>query len=216
MAADRVIRVLIADDQELMRRALEAVIGVQDDQEVVGSVGSGEDAVRTALETNVDVVLMDIRMGQLDGIAACAQIRRHRPQSRVLILTTFDLDEYLFRSVAAGASGFLTKDTPSAAVAAAVREVHAGRSMVSPRATRALIDRIARVAPDAAGVAAALTDRERDVLALLARGFSNAEIARELFIAESTVKTHVGTLTRKVGVRDRLHVVVWAYQNGIF
>ncbi|CAM3557361.1 response regulator transcription factor [Occultella aeris] len=216
MAADRLIRVLIADDQELMRHALEAVIGVQDDQEVVGSVGSGEDAVRTALETNVDVVLMDIRMGQLDGIAACAEIRRHRPQCRVLILTTFDLDEYLFRSVAAGASGFLTKDTPSADVAAAVREVHAGRSMVSPRATRALIDRIARVAPDAAGVAAALTDRERDVLALLARGFSNAEIARELFVAESTVKSHIGSLTRKVGVRDRLHVVVWAYQNGIF
>ncbi|WP_154794429.1 response regulator [Occultella kanbiaonis] len=216
MAADRVIRVLIADDQELMRRALEAVIGVQDDQEVVGSVGSGEAAVRTALETDVDVVLMDIRMGQLDGIAACAEIRRHRPRSRVLILTTFDLDEYLFRSVAAGASGFLTKDTPSVDVAAAVREVHAGRSMVSPRATRALIDRIARVAPGAVGVAAALTDRERDVLALLARGFSNAEIARELFVAESTVKSHVGSLTRKVGVRDRLHVVVWAYQNGIF
>lgn len=216
MAADGVIRVLVADDQELMRSALETVIDVQDDQRLVAAVGSGDDAVRRTLEIAVDVVLMDIRMGRMDGIEACAEIRRHRPGTNVLMLTTFDLDEYLFRAIAAGACGFLTKDTPSTDIAAAIRDAAAGRSVVSPRATRVLIDRIARVAPDTAAVAADLTERERDVLALLARGFSNAEIARELFVAESTVKTHVGSLTRKVGVRDRLHVVVWAYQNGIF
>ncbi|ACQ80076.1 two component transcriptional regulator, LuxR family [Beutenbergia cavernae DSM 12333] len=216
MAADDVIRVLVADDQELMRSALGTVIDVQPDMRLVGSVPSGEDAVREALAVSVDVALLDIRMARMDGIEACAEIRRHRPDTRVLMLTTFDLDEYLFRSVAAGASGFLTKDTPGADVAGAIREVHSGRSVVSPRATRALIDRIARAAPDAAAVAADLSPRERDVLALLARGFSNAEIARELFVAESTVKTHVSSLTRKVGVRDRLHVVVWAYRNGIF
>lgn len=216
MAADGMIRVLIADDQELMRSALETVIDVQDDQRLVGSVGSGESAVQRALEVTVDVALIDIRMGRMDGIEACSEIRRHRPNTRVLILTTFDLDEYLFSSVAAGAAGFLTKDTPSADIAAAIREVHAGRSVVSPRATKALIDRIARAAPEAAAVAADLTGRERDVLALLARGFSNAEIARELFVAESTVKTHIGSMTRKIGVRDRLHIVVWAYRNGIF
>lgn len=216
MAADAVIRVLVADDQQLMRSALETVIELAPDLRLVGSVATGEDAVRTALEKSVDVVLMDIRMARMDGIEACAEIRRHRRDTRVLILTTFDLDEYLFRSVAAGAAGFLTKDTPAADLADAIREVHADHSVVSPRATRALINRIAHAAPDAEAVATDLSPRERDVLALLARGFSNAEIAQELFIAESTVKTHVGSLTRKVGVRDRLHVVVWAYQNGIF
>ncbi len=216
MVADEVIRVLVADDQELMRSALETVIDVADDLRLVGSAATGQDAVRLVHEASVDVVLMDIRMARMDGIEACAEIRRRRPDTRVLILTTFDLDEYLFRSIAAGAAGFLTKDTPGVEVADAIREVHAGRSIVSPRATRALIDRIARARPDAAMVAAELSPRERDVLALLGRGFSNAEIARELFVAESTVKTHVSSLTRKVGARDRLHVVVWAYRSGIF
>ncbi|RKS68344.1 LuxR family two component transcriptional regulator [Actinomadura pelletieri DSM 43383] len=208
------IRVLIADDQELMRSALETVIDVQDDMELVGSVPNGEAAVAMCVERRVDVALMDIRMGALDGIEASAQIRRLRPETRVLILTTFDLDENLFRAVAAGAGGFLTKDTPGSEVAAAIREVHAGRSVVSPRATRALIDKIAGRG-SGEGAAVAFSEREREVLALLARGFSNAEIADELFIAESTVKTHVGSLIRKIGVRDRLHIVVWAYQNGV-
>jgi DNA-binding NarL/FixJ family response regulator len=209
------IRVLVADDQELIRSALTTVVDVSDDLELVDAVPDGESAVRTCLERQVDVVLMDIRMGALDGIEASAEIRRHRPETRILILTTFDLDEYLFRAIGAGAGGFLTKDTPGTEIAAAVREVHAGRSVVSPRATRSLVDRIAGTSRPHASASVRLSERERDVLGLLARGYSNAEIGRELFVAESTVKTHVGSLIRKVGVRDRLHVVVWAYENGM-
>ncbi|MDN5896700.1 MAG: response regulator transcription factor [Nocardioides sp.] len=209
------IRVLVADDQELIRSALATVVDVSEGLSLVATVPSGEDAVRACLEHMVDVVLMDIRMGGMDGIEASAEIRRLRPATRVLILTTFDLDEYLFRALGAGAGGFLTKDTPGAEVAEAVREVYAGRSVVSPRATRALIQRIAGATPPADGQQVDFTEREREVLTLLARGSSNAEIGRELFVAESTVKTHVGSLLRKLGVRDRLHIVVWAYQHGM-
>jgi DNA-binding NarL/FixJ family response regulator len=150
----------------------------------------------------------------MDGIEACAAIRRTCPDTRALILTTFDLDEYLFRAIAAGAGGFLTKSTPGTEIAAAIREVHAGHSVVSPRATRALVDRIAGRATGGQPTVP-FSEREGEVLALLARGMSNAEIGAELFLAESTVKTHIGSLIRKIGVRDRLHIVVWAYQNGM-
>lgn len=213
------IRVLIADDQELIRSAIETVIGIQDDMVVVASVADGPEAVQEALKRQVDVALLDIRMDRMDGIAASAEIRRHAARTRTLILTTFDRDDYLFRSLAAGARGFLTKDTPSTEIMEAIRQVHAGRSVVSPRATRALVDRIAG-RPIPGGGADPLTAlnvsaREREILGLLARGLSNAEIADELVVAESTVKTHIGSLIRKIGVRDRLHVVVWAYQNGV-
>ncbi|MGH3352686.1 MAG: response regulator transcription factor [Nocardioides sp.] len=214
MPSEHLIRVLVADDQELIRSALATVVGTQEDLDLVGTVPSGEDAVQACLEHRVDVVLMDIRMGSLDGIGACTEIRRLRPETRVLILTTFDLDDYLFGALAAGAGGFLTKDTPGLEVAAAIREVYAGRSVVSPRATRALIDQIAHKVPRNEIAALEFSTREREVMELLARGLSNAEIGQELFVAESTVKTHVGSLIRKLGVRDRLHVVVWAYQNG--
>lgn len=212
------IKVLVADDQELIRSALETVIGLQDDMEVVASVADGEEAIAQSLARRVDVAVLDIRMGVTDGITASSRIRRLSADVRTLILTTFDRDDYLFRSLAAGAAGFLTKDTPGVDIVAAIREVHAGRSVVSPRATRALIDGIASRLPLAHGDNPArsrgLSEREREVMALLARGFSNAEIAGELFVAESTVKTHVGSLIRKLGVRDRLHIVVWAYRNG--
>lgn len=212
------IRVLIADDQELIRSALETSIGLQDDMEVVASVADGDEAVTQSLARNVDVALLDIRMGVMDGITASSRIRRLRGDVRTLILTTYDEDDHLFRALAAGAAGFLTKDTPAAEIVAAIREVHAGRSVVSPRATRALIDEVSSRTPRAIGDDPAqsrgLSAREQEVLALLARGFSNAEIASELFVAESTVKTHVGSMIRKLGVRDRLHVVVWAYQHG--
>ncbi|WP_067429813.1 response regulator transcription factor [Nocardioides jensenii] len=212
------IKVLVADDQELIRSALETVIDLQDDMEVVASVADGDEAITQALARRVDVALLDIRMGATDGITASSRIRRHRGGVRTLILTTYDEDDYLFRSLAAGAAGFLTKDTPATEIVAAIRQVHAGRSVVSPRATRALVDEVAARVPLGPGgdplERHGLTAREREVLALLARGFSNAEIAGVLYVAESTVKTHVGSLIRKLGVRDRLHIVVWAYQHG--
>ncbi|MEV4646522.1 response regulator transcription factor [Saccharopolyspora sp. NPDC049357] len=210
------IRVVVADDQELIRSALGIVLGLHEDIEVVAEVDSGSAAVEACRRHRVDVVLMDIRMPGMDGIAATELISAEQPETRVLILTTFDLDENLFAALRAGAGGFLTKDTPGEEVAAAVREVHKGHSIVSPRATRTLLEVARRAAPRGPDPRwDSLTGRERDVLAALARGSSNAEIGAELHLAETTVKTHVAAILRKLDVRDRLHAVIWAYDNGV-
>ncbi|TDD51123.1 response regulator transcription factor [Saccharopolyspora elongata] len=209
------IRVVVADDQQLIRSALTTVIGLHDDLECVAEASTGREAVEACRAHRVDVVLMDIRMPGLDGIAATGLITGGVPGTRVLVLTTFDLDENLFAVLRAGASGFLTKDTPGEDVVEAVRTVHKGHSIVSPRATGSLLELARRAAPRHRPEWEALTGRERDVLVSLARGSSNAEIGAELHLAETTVKTHVGAILRKLAVRDRLHAVIWAYENGV-
>ncbi|MEV0700359.1 response regulator transcription factor [Saccharopolyspora sp. NPDC050389] len=209
------IRVVVADDQQLIRSALTTVLGLHDDLECVAEASTGREAVEACRAHRVDVVLMDIRMPGLDGIAATELITGEVPGTRVLVLTTFDLDENLFAALRAGASGFLTKDTPGEDVVEAVRTVHDGHSIVSPRATGSLLELARRAAPRHGPEWAALTGRERDVLVSLARGSSNAEIGAELHLAETTVKTHVGGILRKLAVRDRLHAVIWAYENGV-
>ncbi|WP_406689155.1 response regulator transcription factor [Saccharopolyspora sp. ID03-671] len=210
------IRVVVADDQELIRSALGIMLGTHDDVEVVAEVGSGAAAVEVCRSHRVDVVLMDIRMPGMDGIAATEVISGEHPDTRVLILTTFDLDENLFAALRAGAGGFLTKDTPGEDIAEAVREVHRGHAIVSPRATRSLLEVARRAAPREPDPRwESLTGRERDVLAVMARGSSNAEIGAELHLAETTVKTHVAAILRKLEVRDRLHAVIWAYDTGV-
>lgn len=210
------IRVVVADDQPLIRSALTTVLGLHEDLECVAEVATGREAVEACRAHRVDVVLMDIRMPGMDGIAATELITAGAPGTRVLILTTFDLDENLFAALRAGASGFLTKDTPGEDVVDAVRTVHKGHSIVSPRATGSLLELARRSSPRPKGPGwEALTGRERDVLVSLARGSSNAEIGAELHLAETTVKTHVGSILRKLAVRDRLHAVIWAYENGV-
>ncbi|MDA3624469.1 response regulator transcription factor [Saccharopolyspora oryzae] len=210
------IRVVVADDQQLIRSALTTVLGLHDDLTCVAEVSTGREALAVCRASRVDVVLMDIRMPDLDGIAATELITAELPGTRVLVLTTFDLDENLFAALRAGASGFLTKDTPGEEVVAAVRTVHEGHSIVSPRATRSLLELARTSAPQPPEPGwEALTGRERDVLVELARGSSNVEIGAALHLAETTVKTHVGSILRKLGVRDRLHAVIWAYENGV-
>jgi DNA-binding NarL/FixJ family response regulator len=210
------LRVVIADDQPLMRAGFKAVLEATGSIEVVAEAGDGEEAVRAAQAHAPDVVLMDIRMPKLDGIEAT----RRLPRSRVLILTTFGLDEYIVEALRAGASGFLTKDAPAADLVAAVRAVAAGDAVLSPAVTRRLLDRVAGRLPSAAGApasdgAALLTDREREVLQLVAAGLSNAEIASALVLAEPTVKSHVSNLLGKLGLRDRVQAVIWAYEHGL-
>jgi DNA-binding NarL/FixJ family response regulator len=217
------ITVLIADDQALVRAGFRMIIDTEDDLEIVGEAGNGRDAVDEARRLRPDVVLMDIRMPELDGVEATRQLAGSGVEhpTKVLVLTTFDLDEYVYESLRSGASGFLLKDVPADDLVAAVRTVARGDAVVAPSITRRLIDRFAAVLPPAsgrdsdAGAAAALTERERDVLQLMARGCSNAEIAQELFVAETTVKTHVGRVLAKLGLRDRVHAVVYAYESGI-
>jgi DNA-binding NarL/FixJ family response regulator len=210
------LRVVIADDQPLMRAGFRTVLEATGSIEVVAEAGDGEEAVAAAERHRPDVVLMDIRMPVVDGIEAT----RRLPRQRVLILTTFGLDEYIVDALRAGASGFLTKDAPAADLVAAVRAVAAGDAVLSPQVTRRLLDRVAGRLPPAAGGgpadgAAALTDREREVLQLLASGLSNAEIAAALVLAEPTVKSHVSNLLGKLGLRDRVQAVIWAYEHGL-
>ena len=211
------IRVLIADDQALMRGGFRMILDAQDDIEVVGEAIDGRDAVEQYRRTAPDVVVMDVRMPAMDGIEATRRLTAADPPARVLILTTFDLDEYVYEALRAGASGFLLKDRPPEELVAAVRVVAAGEALIAPSVTRRLIEEFARrpqrpAAPDGLDE---LTEREREVLVLMARGRSNAEIATGLFVAETTVKTHVGHVLAKLRLRDRAQAVVVAYESGL-
>ena len=217
------IRVLLVDDQELLRLGFRMILAASEGIEIVGEAGDGARAVELAATCRPDVVLMDIRMPVMDGIEATRRIVRADPDVRVLALTTFDLDEYAFGALGAGASGFLLKDVPPAELTAAIRTVAAGDAVVSPRVTRRLLDEYApalagpsqRESGDAAAALALLTDREHEVLVALAEGLSNAEIADRLFVSEATVKSHVGRILGKLGLRDRLQAVVFAFQSGL-
>jgi DNA-binding NarL/FixJ family response regulator len=209
-----VIRVLLADDQALVRAGFALILNAEPDLEVCGEADDGEPAVALARELRPDVVLMDIRMPQLDGIEATRQITTADPAVRVLMLTTFDLDEYVVAAFRAGASGFLLKTAPRDQLVAAVRTVHAGEALLAPLSTRSLIERFTSP-PTEAPALEALTSRERNVLTLLARGLSNAEIAAELVVEPSTVKTHVARVLAKLDLRDRVQAVVFAYESGL-
>jgi DNA-binding NarL/FixJ family response regulator len=209
------LRLLIADDQPLMRAGFKAVLEATGEMQVVGEAADGAEAVAAARELHPDVILMDVRMPNLDGIEAI----RRLPGRRVLVLTTFGLDDYIVEALRAGASGFITKDVPADELVRAVRVVAAGDALLSPAITRQLLDRVARrlPAPVTGGpeILSELTDREREVLELLARGMSNAEIAAALVVGEATVKTHVSNVLMKLGLRDRVQAVVLAYEVGL-
>ncbi|SEJ62257.1 response regulator [Demequina mangrovi] len=211
------IRVALVDDQQLIRAGFRMVVDSQEDMTVVAEAGDGAAAVDAlaALEPHADVALVDVRMPGTDGIAACAAITASSA-TKVVILTTFDLDEYVVAAIKAGASGFLLKDAPPEDLLAAVRTVHAGDAVIAPSSTRRLLTRMAAL-PDPVDDArlADLTDREREVLLLMARGMSNQEICASLFLAEPTVKTHVGRVLAKLGARDRVQAVVIAYEAGL-
>jgi DNA-binding NarL/FixJ family response regulator len=211
--------VLIADDQALVRVGLRKILEFEPDTEVVGEAVDGADAVRQAGRLLPDVVLMDIRMPVLDGIEATRRITAARPGARVLILTTFGLDAYVYDALRAGASGFLLKDAPPEEIAGAVRIVASGEALLAPAVTRAVIEEFARREPPPARqqprALAELTAREREVLDLLLRGLSNPEICAALFISDATAKTHVARILQKLGVPDRVHAVIWAYENGV-
>jgi DNA-binding NarL/FixJ family response regulator len=210
--------VLLVDDQELVRSGFAMLLGAQDDIEVVGEAGDGAAAIDQAAALHPDVVLMDIRMPVMDGIEATRRITALDPAPRVLVLTTFDLDEHVYAALQAGASGFLLKDAPAAELVRGVRVVAAGDALLAPSVTRRLIEELA----PAGGAAHAkppglddLTAKEREALEHMARGLSNAEIAAAMFVAEATVKTHVGHVLSKLGVRDRVQAVVLAYEAGV-
>jgi DNA-binding NarL/FixJ family response regulator len=203
------IGVLVADDQDLVRTGTALVVDSQPDMRVIGQAADGAAAVRLA--PGADVVLMDVRMPVMDGVEATRAICRDGA-ARVLVLTTFDLDEYAFAALRAGASGFLLKDAPAEDMLAAIRTVHRGDAVIAPSTTRRLLDHVAPALPDAAGPDP-LTAREREVLLHVALGLSNAEIAARLYMAEGTVKTHVGRILAKLGVRDRVQAVIWAYDH---
>ncbi|MGH9170954.1 MAG: response regulator [Acidimicrobiales bacterium] len=215
------IRILLADDQELLRLGFRMILEACEDLEVVGEAAHGAQAVELAAKWRPDVVLMDVRMPVMDGIEATARIVANDPAVRVLVLTTFDLDEYAFGALRAGASGFLLKDVPPAELAGAIRTVSSGDAVVSPRITRRLLDAYAHLLPQPASdllatdALSALTGREAEVLVALAEGLSNVEIAARLFVSEATVKTHIGRILAKLGLRDRVQAVVFAFQSGI-
>ncbi|MBT2496926.1 response regulator transcription factor [Microbacterium sp. ISL-59] len=213
------IRVLLVDDHELIRRGMRMVLDAEDDMRVVGEAASGAEAVHMAEDLQPDVILMDIRMPEMDGIEATRRIVRGTPSSRVLVLTTFDLDEYAFGSLRAGASGFLLKNTPPAQLLAAIRSIAAGDALVSPRVTRAMLDLFATRLPRQTETVDprldVLTEREREVFLAIAKGFNNTEIGESLFVSESTVKTHVGRILQKLDLRDRVQAVILAYEAGL-
>ncbi|MGH3037040.1 MAG: response regulator [Gaiellaceae bacterium] len=208
------IKVLIADDQALLRTGFRKILESEPDLEVVGEAGDGGEAVEAALLLRPDVVLMDIRMPRLDGLEAT---RRLAGKTRVLVLTTFDLNEYVYEALRAGASGFLLKDAPADQLVTAIRVVAAGEALLAPSITRRLIEEFARRPRSHARPAEleALSPRELDVLRLVARGLSNAEIASELYVGDATVKTHVSRILQKLNLRDRVQAVVLAYESGL-
>jgi DNA-binding NarL/FixJ family response regulator len=211
--------VLIADDQALVRVGLRKILEAEPETSVVGEASDGEDAAAEARRLRPDVVLMDIRMPVLDGIEATRRIVRAQPGTRVLILTTFGLDTYVYDALRAGASGFMLKDAPPEEIAAAVRIVARGEALLAPAVTRAVIEEFARQQPALAPTPPAaideLTPREREVFDLLARGLSNPEICEKLIISEATTKTHVARILQKLGLRDRVLAVIYAYENGL-
>jgi DNA-binding NarL/FixJ family response regulator len=213
-----VIRVLLVDDQELMRMGFRMVLNAQEDLEVIGEASDGVDAVRLAEELRPDVVLMDVRMPRLDGVEATKQITE-AGTAKVLVMTTFDMDEYALSALRNGASGFLLKDTPPADLVSALRAVASGDAVVSPSVTKRLLDRFLGPAGGGelrdASVLDVLTEREREVLVLIAKGLSNTELAQKLFLSEATVKTHVGRILAKLELRDRVQAVVLAYETGL-
>ncbi|WP_020669170.1 response regulator [Amycolatopsis nigrescens] len=211
------ISVVVVDDQELMRGGLRMVLGAQEDIEVTGEAGDGAEAIRLAEKLRPDVVLMDVRMPVLDGVEATKRIVA-AGTARVLVMTTFDLDEYVYAALRGGASGFLLKDTPPSHLVSALRAVASGEAVVSPSVTRRLLDRFVGTGGQPlrdAAVLNVLTDREREVLVLIAKGLSNIEIAEALFLSEATVKTHVGRILSKLELRDRVQAVVLAYETGL-
>jgi len=208
------IRILLADDQALVRGGFRMILEAEPDLQVVGEATDGSEVVERALETRPDLVLMDIRMPALDGIEATRRLLAALPATRVLILTTFDLDEYVVDAFRAGASGFLLKTAPPQQLVAAVRTVQEGDALLAPVSTRRLIEQVARPVT-APPILERLTAREQDVLRLLARGLANAEIADELVVEPSTIKSHVASLLAKLSLRDRVHAVVFAYESGL-
>jgi DNA-binding NarL/FixJ family response regulator len=212
-----VIRVLLADDQALVRAGFRLILELADGIQVVGEAEDGRQAVRLAKELSPDVVLMDVRMPEVNGIEATRRLRLAGVDARVLVLTTFDLDEYVYDAVRVGASGFLLKDAPREQLVEAVRTVARGEALLAPAITRRLIERfVARPKPnEVAPGLRELSARELEVLRLVARGLSNAEIAGELVVGEATVKTHVASVLRKLDLRDRVQAVVLAYESGL-
>lgn len=218
-------RILLVDDQELLRMGFRMVLDAQDDLEVVGEAGDGAEAIALARALRPDVILMDVRMPGVDGVQATETLIGGGHEARIIILTTFDLDEYAHAALRAGASGFLLKDAPPADLLSAIRNVASGDAVVAPSTTRRLLATIVDRLPDAAGEADAgrlgdprlmsLTPREHEVLGAVARGLSNAEIAAELFLSEATVKTHVGRVLAKLELRDRVQIVIYAYDHGL-
>ena len=213
------IRVALVDDQAMVRAGFRMILETEPDITVVGEAGDGRDAIDMVRRSSPDVVLMDVRMPNMDGIEATARIVADDGEARVLMLTTFDLDDYVYAALRAGASGFLLKDAPPEQLVQAVRVIAAGEALLAPSVTRLLIDEVSRRPPvDPATVApglADLTERELEVLRLIARGRSNGEIAQHLFLGEATVKTHVGRVLTKLGLRDRVQAVVVAYESGL-
>ena len=212
------IRVLICDDQALVRAGFRAILEAQPDIEVVGEAENGADAVALAQRRSPDVILMDIRMPVLDGVEATRRLVAGGAPARILVLTTFDLDEYVHAAIRAGASGFLLKDVTPAKLLEAIRIVAGGDALLAPSVTRRLLERFAATLPQrdvSTEALAGLTARETEVLRLLAGGLSNAEIAAELVVSEATVKTHISSLLRKLGLRDRVQAVILAYETGL-
>ncbi len=213
-------RVLIADDQALLRAGFRMILEAEPDMEVAGEAVDGLDAIEKVRELQPDVVLMDVRMPEVDGIEATRRlVQDERVQAKVVMLTTFDMDEYVYEALRAGASGFLLKDVPPEQLVAGIHAVASGDALLAPSVTRRVIEEFVRRPPDSIRQAppelGELTEREREVLQLVARGLSNAEIAKELFVSDTTVKTHVGRILMKLGLRDRVQTVVFAYESGL-
>lgn len=211
------IRVALVDDQELVRTGLAMVVDACDDMQVVAEAGDGAQALATLTSTPADVVLMDVQMPGMNGVDATAALTARPDGPRVVVLTTFDLDEYAYAALRAGASGFLLKDAAAADVVAAIRTVDAGEAVLAPSTTRRMLDHLATGEPrtSTGEATAVLTDREREVLVEMAQGYANPEIAGRLHLSEATVKTHVGRVLAKLGLRDRVHAVIFAYDHGL-